>query len=176
MKPGKLSPRPQARLLSAHCLNLTVIRPDLRPLPGDDDPGCTLHMCLLVAGLWHGAISKSCPVCVPALNLSLSLAASQTPKSIPPGKESPPLTSAQALRAMVTTILPGQRAAGCEWRGPHQPKGLAETQGCGEWDGERGCPSKAMSDLGWGWRPGTEQGTLPLGDQTWAPTAYATPA
>lgn len=133
-------------------------------------------MCLLVAGLWHGAISKSCPVCVPTLNLSLSLAASQTPKSIPPGKESPPLTSAQALRARVTTILPGQRAAGCEWRGPHQPKGLAETQGCGEWDGEHGCPSKAMSDLGWGWCPGAGQGTLPLGDQTWAPTAYATPA
>ena len=124
-------------------------------------------MCLRVAGLWHGAIFKSCPFCVPTLNLSLSLAASQTPKSIPPGKESPPLTSAQALRARVTTILPGQRAAGCEWRGPHQPKRLAETQGCGERDGEGGCPSKAMSDLGWGGCPGAGQGTLPLRDQTW---------
>lgn len=152
MKPGELISRPRAHLPSTHCLDVTILRPDPFQEMCDERKTLTLqHVCMLQACGMEPSLSLLLCLYIQSVTESCHLTASK----VHPWKEGVPTnTSAQALTARVITVLPSQRAAGCEWRGLHQPEGLAEPQGSEEWEGKSGCPSKATSDLGWGWSIG----------------------
>lgn len=133
---GRRSPRPQAHVLSAMHPNLAVPRPDPRCL--QDEP--VTHIRVRVAGLRRGAVSK----CAPAFSLSLSPAASHTPKPTPPRKESPP-------------------PARCRpWGGlpPRPPQAAHRSGRDGGWGDGTGRPLAR------------EQGTLCLGDRVRGPSRY----
>lgn len=112
---------------------------------GRTSPALTLVARLRVAGLWHGAVFKSSPISAPTLNLSLSLAASDS--EVHPSREGfSTTTSAQALRAEVCHHSSQLESSVPEVEGMRRPEGLAEPQGYGEWGGEDSYPSQTMSE------------------------------
>ena len=134
MKPGEQSPRPQAHVLSALCPNLAVLRPARRCLQGE----LVTHICVHVAGLQRGAVSK----CAPTFGQPLSPAASQTWKPTPPLEGFHTASSVHALEWGSATTAP--QCTGVEGTGPRGWDGEAPGTGAGHtlsWGPEWAAPA-----------------------------------